>query len=529
MADAATTATNGGDPTTKPSFRCPETCNYDTPEMPTFEEFCSSAPIRTTRASEPPAGTQRHLHPQHEEQQVQLQQEKPPVLVQQLEQQQKQQRQAELQQQQQPQRDQERRPQQTPHQQQQQKPPDPQQRRQQSLQHTQLRPQQQKQPPAPPQQVHNLQQQQLQQPSKHEANSGKGTEVKLPVEQKSEGYLKEFEELTRKPPRLRAGEEPDGLPLATTFCNASLEERRNIWDRLWELDKKACETVCQMEKLFDRFDCNLRYSVRWSCKHCLDSYREWTCAMRLPIFHPMTGALWKPCRSICTDVEERCPHFHPIQGEAYAGEPLFYCIDPNIAEPENKSLFASSDRCYMACWLKENPKARLPEIFTNSDMATLISPTNRDETTQASIKVDLNTVGRNENQRDELLETTPAPLPVDVIVSDTNTESVDGDNTTDRDSQGCPAIDWLQEDPSLKSISTENRVGQSLTSAAISFRRAHQPRLWSMVWIGVGSLLLGRSSSSKRSLFCVFCGVVGVVFFSSSFCSSSGRFQEAAT
>ncbi|XP_022709988.1 uncharacterized protein LOC111272674 isoform X1 [Varroa jacobsoni] len=240
-------------------------------------------------------------------------------------------------------------------------------------------------------------------------------------------------------PRLRICEHisPDMLLDRKRFCNASLEERSKMWDRLWNEDRKACETVCQMEKLFDRFDCNLRYSVRWSCRHCQDSYREWTCAMQLPIFHPVTGELWKPCRSLCTDVEERCPHFHPIQGEAYAGEPLFYCIDPNIPEPEEYSPYASDGRCYLACWLKENPKARLPEKVINTDLLTFTNPTNKDEGSQVSSKAYQTAVSRSGKDRGDNtpvgtldLETTSASLSLNGVVLDTNTESGEGENST---------------------------------------------------------------------------------------------------
>ncbi|OQR71424.1 hypothetical protein BIW11_11010, partial [Tropilaelaps mercedesae] len=202
------------------------------------------------------------------------------------------------------------------------------------------------------------------------------------------------------------------------------------------------EAPCPNQKLFTVPS----YAPRGdSCPHVApqaavasESYREWTCSMRLPIFHPMTGELWKPCRSLCTDVEERCPHFHPIQGEAYAGEPLFYCIDPNIPEPEEFSPYAPDGRCYLACWLKEYPKARLPERVTNTDLLTLISPTNKDDGGQASTKADLTPPARNDKDRGADggpagvldLETTSASLSLDSVALDSNTEPVEGDNAT---------------------------------------------------------------------------------------------------
>ncbi|KAL3256825.1 hypothetical protein MRX96_017114 [Rhipicephalus microplus] len=97
-------------------------------------------------------------------------------------------------------------------------------------------------------------------------------------------------------------------------------------------------------------------------------YREWTCAMLVPVFGPTAadagrrktadgglpaqaaaaapptaaaaaeGSLaqppppppapspMKPCREFCHRVEEQCPYFHPTAREQYAGEPVFICI-----------------------------------------------------------------------------------------------------------------------------------------------------------------------------------------------------------
>ncbi|KAH7962641.1 hypothetical protein HPB52_017287 [Rhipicephalus sanguineus] len=102
-------------------------------------------------------------------------------------------------------------------------------------------------------------------------------------------------------------------------------------------------------------------------------YREWTCAMLVPVYGPTAadagrrktadggspaqaaaaaaataapptaaaaeGSLaqppppppapspMKPCREFCHRVEEQCPYFHPAAREQYAGEPVFICIE----------------------------------------------------------------------------------------------------------------------------------------------------------------------------------------------------------
>ncbi|KAH7966045.1 hypothetical protein HPB49_013451 [Dermacentor silvarum] len=107
-------------------------------------------------------------------------------------------------------------------------------------------------------------------------------------------------------------------------------------------------------------------------------YREWTCAMLVPVYGPAAadagrrktadggspaqaaaataapappptgtaaaaaaaeGSLvpppppppapspMKPCREFCHRVEEQCPYFHPAAREQYAGEPVFICIE----------------------------------------------------------------------------------------------------------------------------------------------------------------------------------------------------------
>ncbi|XP_075723913.1 uncharacterized protein LOC142765987 [Rhipicephalus microplus] len=122
-------------------------------------------------------------------------------------------------------------------------------------------------------------------------------------------------------------------------------------------------------------------------------YREWTCAMLVPVFGPTAadagrrktadgglpaqaaaavpsttaaaaeGSLaqppppppapspMKPCREFCHRVEEQCPYFHPTAREQYAGEPVFICIDPNIPDLPSisNSSYGPPGHCYEPC------------------------------------------------------------------------------------------------------------------------------------------------------------------------------------
>ncbi|OQR71423.1 hypothetical protein BIW11_11011 [Tropilaelaps mercedesae] len=130
-------------------------------------------------------------------------------------------------------------------------------------------------------------------PSKITARAAAAAAVVVDKERR-ESILDETAADGGRVPRLRICEHisPEMLLDRKTFCNASLEERARIWDRLWDEDRKACETVCQMEKLFDRFDCNLRYSVRWSCRHCQSLHQSDTDLRRLTHQNVAIGAAY---------------------------------------------------------------------------------------------------------------------------------------------------------------------------------------------------------------------------------------------
>lgn len=120
-------------------------------------------------------------------------------------------------------------------------------------------------------------------------------------------------------------------------------------------------------------------------------YREWTCAMLVPVYPvpasasptssrprktqgpgpPVAGTSHevstpgtsepevedvedtplRPCREFCHRVEEQCPYFHPTTKEQYAGEPVFICIDPNIPDLPSisNSSYGPPGNCYQPC------------------------------------------------------------------------------------------------------------------------------------------------------------------------------------
>jgi hypothetical protein len=62
-----------------------------------------------------------------------------------------------------------------------------------------------------------------------------------------------------------------------------------------------------------------------------DAYRRWVCASLFPHFLPDSAERARPCRSVCQQVEQRCPFFlpgdrFPSYPTQYAGEPAFLCL-----------------------------------------------------------------------------------------------------------------------------------------------------------------------------------------------------------
>lgn len=62
-----------------------------------------------------------------------------------------------------------------------------------------------------------------------------------------------------------------------------------------------------------------------------EAYRRWVCSSLFPHFLQDSGKHARPCRSVCQQVEQRCPFFlpgdrFPSYPTQYAGEPTFLCI-----------------------------------------------------------------------------------------------------------------------------------------------------------------------------------------------------------
>ncbi|XP_076323573.1 NALCN channel auxiliary factor 2-like [Tachypleus tridentatus] len=118
------------------------------------------------------------------------------------------------------------------------------------------------------------------------------------------------------------------------------------------LDNIAKRVMCEVEDVLARYDCQAGFSVNFKCEDCEKVYREWICAMMVP-FH-VEDQFVKPCRSFCHRVERQCPYFHPFVFEQYAGEPVFFCTDPNVPDipaitPD--SPYGQPGSCYEPCHL----------------------------------------------------------------------------------------------------------------------------------------------------------------------------------
>lgn len=60
-----------------------------------------------------------------------------------------------------------------------------------------------------------------------------------------------------------------------------------------------------------------------------ETYKDWVCAMLIPV---RADAATPSATQLCRRVEQRCPYFHPTLKDQYAGEPVFFCADPDIEQ-----------------------------------------------------------------------------------------------------------------------------------------------------------------------------------------------------
>ncbi|XP_077514699.1 calcium-permeable channel component Mid1 [Amblyomma americanum] len=172
------------------------------------------------------------------------------------------------------------------------------------------------------------------------------------------------------------------LPMRRLLLDAGSCRNKSL-ERALQGDQLACQLACEFRALLSRFDCLGGYSAKWNCHTCAVVYREWTCAMLVPVYGPAAAASSgrrktadrgspaaaataaptapteeaptpppvRPCRQFCHRVEEQCPYFHPAAKEQYAGEPVFICIDPNIPDLPSisNSSYGPPGDCYEPC------------------------------------------------------------------------------------------------------------------------------------------------------------------------------------
>ncbi|XP_037089679.1 transmembrane protein FAM155B-like [Pollicipes pollicipes] len=129
-------------------------------------------------------------------------------------------------------------------------------------------------------------------------------------------------------------------------------------DYLETLDRQVGIMYTNFENIIDRLDCGDRYSVIYNCSQCKEAYLDWLCSMYIP-YHSEEGRLLRPCRSHCQRVQRVCPFFLPSErspaGTQYAGEPAFFCDDPNIPDIvpfTTGSQYGDEGCCYDSCCLE---------------------------------------------------------------------------------------------------------------------------------------------------------------------------------
>ncbi|OQV18271.1 hypothetical protein BV898_07667 [Hypsibius exemplaris] len=143
----------------------------------------------------------------------------------------------------------------------------------------------------------------------------------------------------------------------------STRECRDCMEQIYLIDQHAKLVYCHFKQdILGRFDCETPYSVIWkNCSACQSAYRAWVCAMMIPF--RMGEHRINPCRSFCTNVEQRCPYLTPDDKVIIAGEPMFFCKDPDI--PEIYSAYADPPHCYLPCHLNVSRNATSPEEDCN--------------------------------------------------------------------------------------------------------------------------------------------------------------------
>ncbi|XP_043222783.1 uncharacterized protein LOC122382009 [Amphibalanus amphitrite] len=128
--------------------------------------------------------------------------------------------------------------------------------------------------------------------------------------------------------------------------------------------------------IVDRLDCTDTYSVIYTCSQCKEAYHDWLCAMYVP-FCGSEGRRLRPCRSHCQRVQRVCPFFLPSERKSaatqYAGEPAFFCDDPDIPDIPpftTGSTYGDPDCCYHSCCVRPDQ----PECSADTCSAAAACP-----------------------------------------------------------------------------------------------------------------------------------------------------------
>ncbi|KAF0296428.1 hypothetical protein FJT64_006119 [Amphibalanus amphitrite] len=108
----------------------------------------------------------------------------------------------------------------------------------------------------------------------------------------------------------------------------------------------------------------------------MEAYHDWLCAMYVP-FCGSEGRRLRPCRSHCQRVQRVCPFFLPSERKSaatqYAGEPAFFCDDPDIPDIPpftTGSTYGDPDCCYDSCCVRPDQ----PECSADTCSAAAACP-----------------------------------------------------------------------------------------------------------------------------------------------------------
>ncbi|XP_043219380.1 transmembrane protein FAM155A-like [Amphibalanus amphitrite] len=165
-------------------------------------------------------------------------------------------------------------------------------------------------------------------------------------------------------------------------CTASLSDGRTSQDcrervkLLQERDRLVEMHYANFVSIVDRLDCTDTYSVIYTCSQCKEAYHDWLCAMYVP-FCGSEGRRLRPCRSHCQRVQRVCPFFLPSERKSaatqYAGEPAFFCDDPDIPDIPpftTGSTYGDPDCCYHSCCVRPDQ----PECSADTCSAAAACP-----------------------------------------------------------------------------------------------------------------------------------------------------------